>query len=151
MAQRNPLSGMRATSKRVSKILDEEQRESVLGVASVFEAITSDETIAHLQSRVDFLERQVGMLDGRRDAHDEGWQSALDVMRARIEDALPDVSGGEADALARRVEGELQSLRSEIEIKLDELTNRVSAADARWTAERASLSARLEALEAPEK
>lgn len=215
-----------------------------MSVARVLEAITADEAVAHIESRVAFLERQIQTLGERRDQLDQGLQAALEVMRARIEDALVAVEGSEQqyrtsaaelesrlleelkaaerrtrrdsrkpsvrgtgvesvglEAFENRIEDQLHSQRlsqtntmsalagsietrlvrqsevlrefmatfrtqiegllggelrelqggmqsvSQLQIKLDELANRISSADARWASERASLAARLEALE----
>lgn len=130
------------------RVLDAEQAESVGQLAQALEEISEGEALAHLDSRLAFVERQVERLASRRDEGDRGIQGELAVMRARIEDALEAVGATaeqQKEALSslekrlasvvvdaqRSSTDVVGSLRQEIVAKVQETAGRLEKLDAR--------------------
>ena len=87
-ATKAQLDAVRKSAEEVVEILDREQEESVSSLAQAMGEINEGEALAHLDTRLAFLERQVERLLARRDESDRGFQAELNVMRARVEDVL---------------------------------------------------------------
>lgn len=142
------VASVRQNAAAAGRELRDERAESVSQLAQALGEITEGEALAHLDSRLAFIERQVERLNARRDEADRGVQGDLAVMRARIEDALEAV-GATAEqqnqalvGLERRLnaivaEAErgsadvVESLREEIVAKVQETAHRLEKLDAR--------------------
>lgn len=132
--------------------LDREQEESVGHLASALAEISEGEALAHLDTRLSFLERQVERLTTRREDADRGVQGELSVMRARIDDALEAVGAmaqeqkesltdleKRAGAMVldseRRSAGVAETLRRELVGRVQEALTRLERYEARLRGE----------------
>jgi myosin heavy subunit len=148
---RGPRADVEAVTRNAQKAgeqLDREQADSVINLAQALDEIGDGEAAARLESRVDFLERQVERLVNRRDEADRGYQGEFAVMRARIEDALEAFGstveeqkeaaiglekriGALIAAEVKRSSEAAESLRGEVASKLQEAVTRFEKGDAR--------------------
>lgn len=145
---RGDVDTVRRNAAAAGRQLEAEQEESVAQLAQALGEISEGEALAHLDSRLAFVERQVDRLTARRDETDRGTQGELAVMRARIEDAMEAV-GATAEqqkdalnSLEKRLAGivseaergsadVVESLRREIVSKVQDTANRLDKLDAR--------------------
>lgn len=124
---RSHIKAVKQSADRASEELDFEQKESVKGLAEVLIEISAEESLAHLESRIAFLERQIDRLTERRDEVEGVLETELSMMKARIEDALQAVGS---------VLEEQREVRASIEASLGE---RFERSNERHAAEIASL------------
>lgn len=152
---REHVESVKRNAAEAGKELDAEQAESVGQLAQALGEISEGEALAHLDSRLAFIERQVERLAARKDEADRGLQGELAVMRARVEDALEAV-GSTAEQqreslalLERRLAGVVAdsergsadvvtTLRKEIVAKVHETARRLEKLDARIRGEMAA-------------
>ena len=87
-ASKAQLDAVKRSAEALGEVLDKEQEESVLNLAQALDEINEGEALAHLDTRLAFIERQVERLAARRDEADRGMAGEFEVMRARLEDAL---------------------------------------------------------------
>jgi len=92
-ASKAQLDAVRKNAERVGEQLDKEQEDSVFGLAQALDEISEGEALAHIDTRLAFIERQVERLALRREETDRGFQGEFGIMRARLEDALKAVGG----------------------------------------------------------
>lgn len=145
---RGDVESVRQNAAAAGKELEAERVSSVGELAQALGEISEGEGLAHLESRLSFIERQVERLAARRDDADRGVQGELAVMRARVEDALEAV-GATAEqqkeslaSLEKRLAGivgdaergsadVVSALRQEIIAKVQSTATRLEKLDAR--------------------
>lgn len=142
------LASVRQNAAAAEKQLRGEQEESMMQLAEALGEISEGEALAHLDSRLAFVERQVERLNARRDEADRGVQGEIAVMRARIEDALEAVGTTAEEQRAALIELEKrinavvseaergsaevsESLREEIVGKVHQTAHRLEKLEAR--------------------
>lgn len=137
-ATKAQLEAVRKTAEEVVTILDKEQEESITSLAQALDEISEGEALAHIDTRLSFMERQVERIMARRDEADRGFQAELNVMRARVEDALSAVGttadehraaiGALEERLASQITGQDSGARELSESVRAELASMVNAA-----------------------
>ena len=139
---------VKKTAEHAGLQLAREQDDSVSQVAQTLARLTENESLAQLDGRLTFAERQLDRLSSRREESDRLIDSELAVMRARLEDTLTAFAAAtqehrEAAAASERrlralaSEAELhtramvEELRVEMEGRVDESTRSAARLEAR--------------------
>lgn len=156
-ATKAQLDAVKRTANEVVELLDREQEVSISSLAQALDEINEGEALAHLDTRLAFLERQVERLLSRREEADRGFQAELNVMRARLEDALSAVGstsseqGAAIAALESRIAERFSSTGHESASVMDsvrsELVEMVSDATAKLEKAEARLRGEVKAVE----
>ena len=145
---RAQIEAVKKTAEHAGLQLAREQDDSVSQVAQTLARLTENESLAQLDGRLTFAERQLDRLSSRREESDRLIDSELAVMRARLEDTLTAFAAAtqehrEAAAASERrlralaSEAELhtramvEELRVEMEGRVDESTRSAARLEAR--------------------
>lgn len=160
-ATKAQMEAVKRSAQEAGEVLDREQEDSVMNLAQALDEINEGEALAHLDTRLSFIERQVERLTARRDEADRGFQGELAIMRARIEDTLEAVGStaeeqrGSWISLEKRVSGlvadqdsrsteVLDSLRADLVALVQEATKKLEKTEARVRGEAKALEGNLE-------
>jgi len=114
---RAQIEAVKKTAEHAGLQLAREQDDSVSQVAQTLARLTENESLAQLDGRLTFAERQLDRLSSRREESDRLIDSELAVMRARLEDTLTAFAAAtqEHKETAAASERRLRALASEAE------------------------------------
>lgn len=160
-ATKAQMDAVKRSAQEAGEVLDREQEDSVMNLAQALDEINEGEALAHLDTRLSFIERQVERLTARRDEADRGFQGELAIMRARIEDTLEAVGSTAEDqrdswiSLEKRVSGLVagqdsrstevfDSLRADLVALVQGATKKLEKTEARVRGEAKALEGNLE-------
>ncbi|HVF12680.1 MAG TPA: hypothetical protein VNA87_06305 [Actinomycetota bacterium] len=160
-ATKAQMDAVKRSAQEAGEVLDREQEDSVMNLAQALDEINEGEALAHVDTRLSFIERQVERLTARRDEADRGFQGELAIMRARIEDTLEAVGSTAEEqrdswiSLEKRVSGlvadqdsrsteVLDSLRADLVALVQEATKKLEKTEARVRGEAKALEGNLE-------
>lgn len=155
------MEAVKKSAQEAGEVLDREQEDSVMNLAQALDEINEGEALAHLDTRLSFIERQVERLTARRDEADRGFQGELAIMRARIEDTLEAVGSTAEEqrdswiSLEKRVSALVadqdsrstevfDSLRADLVALVQEATKKLEKTEARVRGEAKALEGNLE-------
>jgi hypothetical protein len=111
------IDAVKKQGRKASREVRADNKESLIGLAEALGEINEGESAAHLGMRIDSLERQVERLLARREETDRTVQSEIEVMRARIEEAMEAVGSTSEELRSATVASEkrLLNLLSRVE------------------------------------
>lgn len=160
-ATKAQMDAVKRSAQEAGEVLDREQEDSVMNLAQALDEINEGEALAHLDTRLSFIERQVERLTARREETDRGFQGELAIMRARIEDTLDAVGSTAAEqrdawiSLEKRVSGlvadqegrsteVMDALRADLVALVQKSTTNLEKTEARVRGEARALEGNLE-------
>lgn len=122
------IDAVKKQGRRTGRQVKAENKESLIGLAEALGDINEGESAAHLEMRMDALEAQVEKLLARREGTERGVQGEIEVMRARIEDAMEAVGSTSEEMRATAVESEkrLMGLINRVEERSADATQSLS-------------------------
>jgi tetrahydromethanopterin S-methyltransferase subunit G len=146
------IEAVRESAERAGRELDQEQEETVTSLVQALSEIDEGEALAQLDSRLSFVERQVGRVAARREEAGRAIQGELSIMRARVEDALRALGATaeeqrESWALIekrlvamiseaeQRAESVVETLRGEVVSKVEEASSTLEGFESRMRGE----------------
>jgi chromosome segregation ATPase len=149
---RAEVEAVRRSAEAAGSDLDREQEKSVVHLAKALEEINEGEALAHIDTRLTFIERQVERLGSRRDEVDRSVQGELGIMRTRIEEALTAVGATAEETkdswvslekrltaliaqVERRSTGVVEAIRREVVTKVETASTRLEKYEARLRGE----------------